>query len=41
MKNKKRTLRYQHIWFSIWNAKKTASSQKAETIPHPLRISNK
>jgi len=41
MKNKKKSLRQQHIWFSVWNAKTTGPSPKCDAVYQPTRISNK
>jgi len=41
MKNKKRNLRQQHIWFSLWNAKTKTQRTKEDEIDYPTRISNK
>ena len=41
MKNKKKSLRQQHIWFSIWNAKTNQLSPKCDAVYQPTRISNR
>lgn len=41
MKNNKKTLRNKHIWFSVWNTKKTQPSPICDTAYRPTRISNK
>ena len=41
MKQKKRNVRQQHIWFSIWNAKSPGLSPKCDSTYQPTRISNK
>ncbi|WP_281167239.1 hypothetical protein [Psychromonas ossibalaenae] len=41
MKNKKRTLRNKHIWYSVWNAKTDAPSPKCDALYRPIRVSSK
>jgi hypothetical protein len=41
MKNKKKNLRQQHIWFSLWNAKPHTQRTKEDEIYYPTRISDK
>ena len=41
MKNKKKSFRQQHIWFSVWNAKTAQPSPKCDAVYQPTRISNK
>ncbi len=41
MKNRKKSLRQQHIWFSLWNAKTPQPAPKCDALYQPTRISNK
>lgn len=41
MRNRKKSLRQQHIWFSVWNAKIRKLNDKYPMTEYPLRISNK
>jgi len=41
MRNKKKSLRQQHIWFSIWNAKTPRFTAKYDAPYRPERISHK
>jgi hypothetical protein len=40
MKHKKKNLRRQHIWFSVWNTQ-IQSSPKCDAVYKPTRISGK
>ena len=41
MKNKKKTLRNKHIWFSVWNPKSTHVSPKCDAEYRPIRQSTR
>ena len=41
MKNKKKTFRNKHIWFSVWNAKTMGLSPKCNAEYRPVRESNR
>jgi len=41
MKNKKKTFRNKHIWFSVWNAKTALLSPKCDSEYRPVRVSTR
>jgi len=41
MKSKKKTLRNNHIWFSIWNAKSLGVSPKCNAQYRPTKTSER
>ncbi|WP_281166522.1 hypothetical protein [Psychromonas hadalis] len=41
MRNKKKTHRSKHIWYSVWNSKNTNQSPKCDAIYQPTRHSTK
>jgi len=41
MKNKKKTLRNKHIWFSVWNTKSSQMSPKCDAAYRPVRESTR
>jgi len=41
MKNKNKTIRNKHIWFSVWNAKSTQLSPKCDAEYRPIRQSTR
>ncbi|WP_298941349.1 hypothetical protein [uncultured Psychromonas sp.] len=41
MKNKKKTLRNKHVWFSVWNPKSSQLSPKCDAEYRPIRQSTR
>lgn len=41
MKNKNKTFRNKHIWFSVWNSKSTQFSPKCDAEYRPIRQSTR
>lgn len=41
MRNKRKTLRNNHIWFSLWNTKNLQEAPKCDATYRPTRVSSK